>query len=168
MKFLILALCVYAANAATGRYQPWQPKPVVQAVAEASVAAQPVVQTVVQPVPVAVKSVVEVGKDAEAIVLRSDSEVNPDGFNYVYETGNGITGQSSGVLKQVGDAQVLAVQGSYQYKSPEGIPVQFSYVADENGYQPQSDLLPVGPPMPEAIRRAVEYVLTHAPKESVN
>lgn len=32
---------------------------------------------------------------------------------------------------------IQAIQGSYQYVSPDGTPVQFSYVADENGYQPK-------------------------------
>lgn len=29
------------------------------------------------------------------------------------------------------------IQGEYQYQAPDGTNVRFSYVADENGYQPQ-------------------------------
>lgn len=48
-----------------------------------------------------------------------------------------------------------------QYTSPEGIPIETSYVADENGYQPQGAHLPTPPPIPEAILRSLEYNAAH-------
>lgn len=33
--------------------------------------------------------------------------------------------------------EALEVQGSNQYTAPDGTPVQITYVANENGYQPQ-------------------------------
>lgn len=71
-----------------------------------------------------------VGAEAAAPVLRSESNIHPDGqYSYAYETGNGINAQESGLAAK-------SVQGSYSYLSPEGSPITITYVADENGYQP--------------------------------
>lgn len=69
-------------------------------------------------------------------MLRSDSVVNPDSFQYAYETSNGISGQEVGQLKQIGQEAAIVSQGQFSYTSPEGEPVSFSFIADENGYQP--------------------------------
>ncbi|CAG9785087.1 unnamed protein product [Diatraea saccharalis] len=199
MKFLVLALCVYAASGASFNnpnfgFKPWQTGNVARttqtggyakATAQVSV---PVTQTV-DPVVDVAKTVVEpvvqvakvvtpviqeskvitpivqsrgatpvvqvakyatpyaepievVSKDAYAEVLRSETEVHPEGFQYTYETSN----------------------GQYQYVGRDGVPVTVTYVADENGYQPQGDLLPVAPPVPVAIARALEFVRTHPSK----
>ncbi|KAL4706520.1 hypothetical protein ACJJTC_015718 [Scirpophaga incertulas] len=107
------------------------------------------------------KSVKVVDSDANASVLRSETDVSPEGFNYAYETSNGIAAASTGTLKKVDNVDTLTVQGQYQYISPEGVPVQLSYVADEYGYQPKGDILPVGPPVPVAIARSLEYIAAH-------
>lgn len=54
---------------------------------------------------------------------------------YSYETGNGITAQEQGYLKNAGvkDAEAQVAQGSFAYTSPEGIPISVTYIADENG-----------------------------------
>lgn len=57
------------------------------------------------------------------------------------------------------------MQGSYHYTSPEGIPVSIVYVADENGFQPQGDVLPQAPPIPEAIQRALAWNAAHPEEE---
>lgn len=80
--------------------------------------------------------------DADAIVLAQNQVVNPDGsYSYNWETSNGIQAQESGV----GGVQA---SGSFSYTSADGVPVAISYIADENGYQPQGDLLPTPPPTP--------------------
>lgn len=85
------------------------------------------------------------GNDAIAAVLRSDSAINSDGsYSYEYETGNGIHGQESGV----GGHQA---RGSISYTGQDGQPIQLSYVADENGFQPTGAHIPTPPPVPEAI-----------------
>lgn len=92
-------------------------------------------------------------EDKDAIVLEQNSVVEYDGkYSYVWRTSNGISAQESGVGG-------VSASGSYEYTSSDGVPVSFSYEADENGYRPQSDLLPQPPPVPEYIKRALEYIL---------
>lgn len=92
-------------------------------------------QTYYQPIP-QVAHRTNAGPDAQAQVLRSDSVVNPDSFQYAYETSNGISGQEAGQLKQIGQEAAIVSQGQFSYTSPEGQPIQLSYIADENGFQP--------------------------------
>lgn len=80
--------------------------------------------------------------EASAQILRNDQEVNPDSFQYAYETSNGIRAQEAGQLRQIGRDAAIVTQGSYSYVSPEGEPVSISYIADENGYQPTGSHIP--------------------------
>lgn len=61
-----------------------------------------------------------------------------------------------GELKNTGTSdELLAVRGSYRYKDPEGNDIVITYIADENGFIPQGDHLPVAPPIPQAILEAL-------------
>ncbi|XP_055372647.1 endocuticle structural glycoprotein SgAbd-2-like [Condylostylus longicornis] len=92
---------------------------------------------------------------AEIPILRQDSNIDPSGqYSYSFEAANGIQIAESGVGGQ-------QAQGSAAWTAPDGTPVQISYVADENGYQPSSDQIPTPPPIPDAIARALEYIRTH-------
>lgn len=44
---------------------------------------------------------------------------------------------------------------TFSYTAPDGTLVRVKFVADENGYQPQSDLLPVAPEFPHKIPKFV-------------
>ncbi|KAJ8947818.1 hypothetical protein NQ314_008541 [Rhamnusium bicolor] len=78
-------------------------------------------------------------------------------YSEIYDTQNGISAQESGNQRLVGNSYGTAAQGSYQYTSPEGVPVQIQYIADENGFQPVGNVLPTPPPTPEAILRSLQY-----------
>ena len=54
----------------------------------------------------------------------------------------------------------MRAEGSFEYTDPEGGAVRLTYIADENGFQPQGDHLPTPPPIPEAIQRALDYLAT--------
>lgn len=97
-----------------------------------------------------------INKDAETKSLTND--ISPDGqFHYAFETTNGISAQESG--------NADGAQGSASWISPEGEAVQLAYAADANGYQPTGSHIPVAPPVPEAILRALEWIRTHPPKD---
>ncbi|XP_047986225.1 larval cuticle protein 1-like [Leguminivora glycinivorella] len=84
-------------------------------------------------------------------ILRSDFNQSPDGaYNYAVETQDGVKKEETGEIKVVNDEEnkphnVVVVRGSYSYTDKEGGPHQVTYVADENGYQPQSDDIPKAP-----------------------
>ncbi|XP_046811688.1 larval cuticle protein 4-like [Lucilia cuprina] len=99
--------------------------------------------------------------DVHAEIVSADSDVRADGFDYHLETTNAISAKASG------DAYGN-VHGDFQWISPEGEHVAVSYVADENGYQPNSDVLPTPHPIPEAILKSLEYIRTHPPKEETH
>ncbi|XP_017058894.1 pupal cuticle protein Edg-78E-like [Drosophila ficusphila] len=94
-------------------------------------------------------------QDAGAYITKSGADISPEGnYNYQYETSNGIAAQESGIGGN-------HAQGGFSWYSPEGELVQISYLADENGYQPQGNLLPTPPPIPAAILKSLEYIRTH-------
>ncbi|XP_042883367.1 cuticle protein AMP1A-like [Penaeus japonicus] len=65
------------------------------------------------------------------------------GYSFDFESGNGIVRQESG---KESDGQ--AKEGGWRYTSPEGVPVEIVFVADQGGYQPQGAVIPVAPPLP--------------------
>ncbi|CAL4059618.1 unnamed protein product, partial [Meganyctiphanes norvegica] len=78
-----------------------------------------------------------------------------DGTNtYDIETGNGI------VLSQSGDSDG-DIQGSFSFTHPDGTETHLTYVANENGFQPQSSALPVAPafphPIPDFVLEQIEF-----------
>lgn len=88
----------------------------------------------------------------EASILKQFQDVNVDGnYKYAYETDSGIA------ANEEGHGGVQATGGA-SWTSPEGIPVHFSYTADENGYQPTGSHVPE---TPAHIARALEYIRTH-------
>ncbi|KAI4465719.1 cuticle protein [Holotrichia oblita] len=96
-------------------------------------------------------------------ILRQEQEVNHDGsYKWSYETGNGIAAEEQGFLKNAGqpDDEIQVAQGQFHYTDPDGQLIQLSYIADENGFQPQGDHIPTPPPIPAAIQRALELLAT--------
>ncbi|KAJ8966156.1 hypothetical protein NQ317_001105 [Molorchus minor] len=104
-----------------------------------------------------------------AIVKYDNEEVNSDGsYQWSLETANGIVAQEQGQLKNPGtDSEALEVQGSYKYTAEDGTPIEVSYLANENGFQPQGAHLPTAPPVPPAIQRSLDYIAANPqPEES--
>ncbi|XP_049865996.1 endocuticle structural glycoprotein SgAbd-8-like [Pectinophora gossypiella] len=99
-------------------------------------------------------------------ILKQESEINPDGsYQWSYETGNGIAAEEKGALKNAGGEEPsLEVQGQFQYPSEEGGNIQLTYIANENGFQPQGAHLPTPPPIPAAIQRALDFLATAPPQ----
>ncbi|XP_045472418.1 endocuticle structural glycoprotein SgAbd-8-like [Harmonia axyridis] len=101
-------------------------------------------------------------------IIKYDNEgVGPDGsYQWSFETGNGIVAEEQGQLKNAGsENEAIAVQGSAKWTSDDGTPIQLTYIADENGFQPQGDHLPTPPPIPPAIQRALEWIAANPEPE---
>ncbi|XP_076056306.1 cuticle protein CP14.6-like [Oratosquilla oratoria] len=72
-------------------------------------------------------------------IIRYDRDgpaVDPS-YAFSYETGNGITHEERGQPK---DPESFVVQGSYSYTAPDGSVITVTYIADENGYRPQTTI----------------------------
>ncbi|CAD7090689.1 unnamed protein product [Hermetia illucens] len=97
--------------------------------------------------------------EAAAEVRSFSSDVSPDGsYRYSFETSNGIAAQEQGV----GGVQAA---GAASHTSPEGVPIALTYTADENGFHPEGAHLPVPPPVPEYVGRALAWIAAHPQKE---
>ncbi|XP_032669899.1 flexible cuticle protein 12-like [Odontomachus brunneus] len=101
------------------------------------------------------------------IVKQALDGPNPDGsYNYHYETGNGIQAQEEGQLThQNTDGEGMEARGSFSYTGEDGNVYQVTYVANENGFQPEGAHLPTAPPVPPLIQKALEYIAQH-PEEN--
>ncbi|CAG9833623.1 unnamed protein product [Diabrotica balteata] len=97
------------------------------------------------------------------IVSYENEGVNADGsYRWSFETGNGISAQEQGQIKNIANEEAgPEVQGQVQYTGDDGVPVSLTYIANENGFQPQGSHLPTPPPIPEAILKALEYNAAH-------
>ncbi|XP_030372323.1 pupal cuticle protein Edg-78E [Scaptodrosophila lebanonensis] len=96
-----------------------------------------------------------INKNAEILNLKNDPADAEGNYAYAFETSNGIQSQEAG--------NPNGVSGAYSFVTPEGENIQISYIADENGFQPQGAALPTPPPIPEYIIRALEYIAAHPP-----
>ncbi|CAO1313369.1 unnamed protein product [Diamesa serratosioi] len=104
-------------------------------------------------------------------IISQEQEINYDGsYKWAYETGNGIQAEEQGYQKEIPGQEEKAntVQGRYSYTAPDGQLIEVTYIADENGFQPQGAHLPTPPPIPEAIQRALEYLAAADIKEKAN
>ncbi|KAI5631984.1 insect cuticle protein domain-containing protein [Phthorimaea operculella] len=101
-------------------------------------------------------------------IIRQESEgPNVDGsYKWLYETGNEINAEEQGYVKNFGKGEgeeVQVAEGKFSFKTPDGTLIQLTYIADENGFQPQGAHLPTPPPIPPAIQKALDYLKTLPP-----
>lgn len=61
---------------------------------------------------------------------------------------------------------IQEAQGSFQYTAPDGAQIQITYTANEDGFQPQGAHLPVAPPIPPEIQKALEWNAAHPEEET--
>lgn len=60
--------------------------------------------------------------------------------SFSYETGNEINAEESGYVKNFGKGEgeeIQVAEGKFSFKTPEGNLISLTYIADENGFQPQ-------------------------------
>ncbi|XP_032510810.1 endocuticle structural glycoprotein ABD-4-like [Danaus plexippus] len=106
-------------------------------------------------------------------IIRFETDgPNVDGsYKWLYETGNEINAEESGYVKNFGKGEgqeIQVAEGRFSYKAPDGSPIALTYIADENGFQPQGSHLPTPPPIPPAIQRALDYLKTLPPSADSN
>jgi len=105
------------------------------------------------------------------ILKYENTGANFDGsYKWSYETGNEITAEETGYLENAGvpDQEAQHAEGSYSYKTPEGVLIKVTYHAGPEGFVPTGDHLPTPPPIPEAIAKALEYLKTLPPAPEDN
>ncbi|XP_016933411.1 larval cuticle protein 65Ab1-like [Drosophila suzukii] len=88
-----------------------------------------------------------VARPNDVQTVRQDSDVQPDKWSSVLETSDGTSVNLDGVLKDIGtEHEAAVVHGSYSWVDEKtGEKFTVTYVADENGFQPQGAHLPVAP-----------------------
>ncbi|KAH8366117.1 hypothetical protein KR093_009205, partial [Drosophila rubida] len=91
---------------------------------------------------VAVINAAPVDQDAQILRYESDN-IGVDGYKFVVDTSDGTSKQETGELKELSDGPAVVVRGQYTYTAPDGQQYTVSYIADENGFQPQGAHLPV-------------------------
>ncbi|XP_072750630.1 endocuticle structural glycoprotein SgAbd-3-like [Anoplolepis gracilipes] len=103
-----------------------------------------------------------VEKTTSTPLYYSQQLANKTLYSYSYNTDTGIQAHEDGHLNHIDTEQeALEARGSYRYTN-EGNIFQVSYVANENGFQPEGAHLPTVPPL---IKKALQYIAEH-PKEN--
>ncbi|KAK4880467.1 hypothetical protein RN001_008613 [Aquatica leii] len=71
-------------------------------------------------------------------ILKQHQDAQPGGgYQWDYQSANGITAYENAEIVPRGvDEASKTVRGGYSYTSLEGIPVEVTYTADENGFHP--------------------------------
>ncbi|XP_064094023.1 cuticle protein AM1159-like [Macrobrachium nipponense] len=93
-------------------------------------------------------------RDNQAAIVKDERLSEDDGrYNVDVETANGIVLSQSG--SPVGESGAIGSAGQYSYTAPDGTVVEMKYVANENGFQPESPFLPVAPEFPHPIPQFV-------------
>ncbi|XP_017070727.1 larval cuticle protein 65Ab1-like [Drosophila eugracilis] len=90
---------------------------------------------------------VAVARPNEVGIVRQDSDVGPESWSSNVELTDGTKIDEQGQLKNVGtEHEAAVVHGSYSWVDEKtGEKFTVTYVADENGFQPQGAHLPVAP-----------------------
>ncbi|XP_027239246.1 endocuticle structural glycoprotein SgAbd-2-like [Penaeus vannamei] len=100
----------------------------------------------------------------EAVPILKDERVNNEDGSYTVdvETGNGIVNSEAGSINGEGG---FVKSGHYSYTAPDGSVIEVKFIADENGFQAESDALPVAPAFPHEIPDFVLEQIAFAAEE---
>ncbi|KAK9681390.1 Insect cuticle protein [Popillia japonica] len=77
-----------------------------------------------------------------------------------YETANGIKVEERGIRSNLQDSPIIS-SGTFEYTAPDNTAIAVKYVANENGFLPEGSHLPIPPPIPAQIIRALEWNAAH-------
>ncbi|CRL02972.1 CLUMA_CG016573, isoform A [Clunio marinus] len=82
---------------------------------------------------------------SNAQILKYENDnIGIDGYNFAYETSDGVSRQESAVVNNLGsENEEIAVKGTITWTAPDGQVITLNYIADKNGFQPQGDHIPV-------------------------
>ncbi|CAH0727795.1 unnamed protein product, partial [Brenthis ino] len=85
-------------------------------------------------------------------ILRYDvNNSGLDSYNFAWELSDGSKHEEQGQLKNQGtENEAISVQGQYSWVAPDGVTYTVTYIADENGFQPQIQQGPGGA-IPSAV-----------------
>ncbi|XP_068228011.1 larval cuticle protein 65Ag1-like [Palaemon carinicauda] len=101
-------------------------------------------------------------------ILRDDRQMSDDAssYNFAIETEDGIQREEFGSAIDSGSAEgAVAQSGKISFTLPDGQQFEMTFVADENGFQPQSSFLPVAPEFPHPIPQFVLDQIEKARRE---
>merc|ERR1712055_625638 len=93
-------------------------------------------------------------RSVEVVEIIRDARVNPSAageYSFDVETGDGIVRSESGS----GPDGAVETQGSFSFNHPNGDLFELKFVADAEGYKPESAALPVAPAFPHEIPQFV-------------
>lgn len=94
------------------------------------------------------------------------SQPGVDAWNYEFEAENGIKQNAAGEMKDIGDAVVMVMKGSYEYIGVDGLTYVVDWVADELGFRASAPHLPKSVPIPfPEVQAAVDAQLRFAAEE---
>ncbi|KAG4077004.1 hypothetical protein HA402_015991 [Bradysia odoriphaga] len=123
--------------------------------------------------------------DVPSITILSQTDViGADGsFNNSFEASNGIKQQNSGFLKRVlvpqtredgtdtgekVEGDIVVQTGSYSFTGDDGVVYTITYIADENGFQPQGEHIPTPPAIPAQILDSLKLSAEEASQQQQN
>ncbi|CAK1604167.1 unnamed protein product [Parnassius mnemosyne] len=84
-------------------------------------------------------------------IVRYDTNNGLDSYSFAFEQSDGTKQEQQGeVVNEGREDEYLSVKGSFTYIGQDGVTYVVTYVADQNGYQPEIEQGPGGA-VPDAV-----------------
>ncbi|XP_050674592.1 GATA zinc finger domain-containing protein 14-like [Leptidea sinapis] len=94
---------------------------------------------------------IQASRDRVASIVRYQTDISPDSYNYAFQTDNGINAEEAGV-----SIDGVNSEGGFSYTGDDGQVYSVTYTAGKDGYKPMGSHLPTPPPIPVEILQALE------------